>query len=87
MSAAFSPIIGTSLRREAGIRAMCAWDRFRTFAREPERRRVGIDARVQVDGVSYEVDPSLGGETVTLFGKPSRSFSCYARTAKAKRAA
>ena len=46
---------------------MCTWDRFRTFAREPERRRVGIDARVQVDGVSYEVDPSLAGETVTLW--------------------
>jgi hypothetical protein len=28
---------------------------------------VGIDARVQVDGVSYEVDPSLAGETVTLW--------------------
>ncbi len=52
---------------EAGIREMCAWDRFRTFAREPERRRVGIDARVQVDGVSYEVDPSLAGETVSLW--------------------
>ena len=26
---------------EAGIRAMCAWDRFRTFAREPERRTRG----------------------------------------------
>ena len=52
---------------QAGIRAMCAWDRFCTFAREPERRRVGIDARVQVDGVSYEVDPSLAGETVTLW--------------------
>jgi hypothetical protein len=46
---------------------MCAWDRFRTFAREPERRRVGVDARVSVDGVSYEVDPSLAGETVTLW--------------------
>jgi len=42
---------------ETGLRAMCTWDRFRTFAREPERRRVGIDARVQVDGISYEVDP------------------------------
>jgi hypothetical protein len=30
---------------EAGLRSMCTWDRFRTFAREPERRRVGIDAR------------------------------------------
>jgi hypothetical protein len=35
--------------------------------REPERRRVGVDARVEVDGISYEVDPSLAGETVTLW--------------------
>lgn len=52
---------------EPGIRAMCAWDRFCAFAREPERRRVGVDARVQVDGVAYEVEPSLAGETVTLW--------------------
>lgn len=52
---------------EAGIRAMCAWERFCAFAREPERRRVGIDARVQVDGISYEVESSLAGETVTLW--------------------
>ena len=50
-----------------GLRAMCSWERFRAFAREPERRKVGIDARVQVDGVLYEVDPSLAGETVTLW--------------------
>jgi hypothetical protein len=46
---------------------MCSWDRFRAFAREPERRKVGIDARVQVEGVLYEVDPSLAGETVTVW--------------------
>jgi len=50
-----------------GVRAMCVWDRFRAFAREPERRRVGVDARVQVDGISYDVEPSLAGETVTLW--------------------
>jgi hypothetical protein len=50
-----------------GVRAMCAWDRFRTFARAPARRKVGIDARVQVDGTSYEVEPSLAGEVVTLW--------------------
>lgn len=50
-----------------GIRQMCSWDRFCTFAREPERRKVGIDARVTVDGVSYEVDPDLAGETVILW--------------------
>ena len=34
---------------------------------EPERRKVGIDARVIVDGVSYEVEPDLAGETVVLW--------------------
>jgi hypothetical protein len=50
-----------------GIRAMCAWERFCAFAREPETRKVGVDARVQADGIDYEVDPSLAGETVTLW--------------------
>ena len=51
----------------SGVRAMCSWERFCTFAREPERRKVGIDARVSVAGVSYEVDPDLAGETVVLW--------------------
>jgi len=46
-----------------GIREMCSWDRFCTFAREPERCKVGLDARVSIDGISYEVDPDLAGET------------------------
>jgi hypothetical protein len=50
-----------------GIREMCSWERFCTFAREPERRKVGIDARISVEGVFYEVDPDLAGETVTLW--------------------
>jgi hypothetical protein len=50
-----------------GIREMCSWERFCTFAREPERRKVGIDARICVEGVFYEVDPDLAGETVTLW--------------------
>ena len=51
----------------SGIREMCSWERFCTFAREPETRKVGGDARVAVDGVPYEVDPDLAGETVTLW--------------------
>ena len=51
----------------SGVRAICSWERFCTFAREPERRKVGIDARVSVAGVSYEVDPDLAGETVVLW--------------------
>jgi hypothetical protein len=51
----------------SGVRAMCSWERFCTFAREPEKRKVGGDARVSVAGVSYEVDPDLAGETVMLW--------------------
>jgi hypothetical protein len=50
-----------------GIREMCNWERFCTFAREPEERKVGIDARVTVDGVFYEVEPDLAGEKVILW--------------------
>jgi hypothetical protein len=50
-----------------GVRSMCSWERFCAFAREPERRGVAGDATVSVDGVSYEVEPELAGETVTLW--------------------
>ncbi len=50
-----------------GLRAMCNWERFCTFAREPQRRKVGGDARVSVEGVAYEVEPDLAGETVILW--------------------
>jgi hypothetical protein len=49
-----------------GYREMCSWEQFCRFAREPERRKVGIDARVTVDGTAYEVEPSLAGEQVLL---------------------
>ena len=51
----------------SGVRAMCGWDRFCTFAREPERRKVGPDARVPANGILYEVDPDLAGEEVVLW--------------------
>jgi hypothetical protein len=51
----------------SGPRAMCTWERFCTFAREPEHRKVGPDARVSVHGALYEVDPDLAGETVVLW--------------------
>ena len=50
-----------------GVREMCAWERFCAFAREPERRKVGVDARISVDGAAYEVDAELAGETVVLW--------------------
>jgi hypothetical protein len=48
-----------------GVRQMCAWERFCVFAREPERRLVGIDCRLTVAAVTYEVDAELAGETWT----------------------
>jgi len=50
-----------------GIQKMCDWERFCTFAREPERRKVNSTARVSIEGVAYEVDPDLAGETVILW--------------------
>ena len=50
-----------------GVRQMCAWARFCSFAREPERRAVGIDCRLTVAGVAYEVDAELAGETVVVW--------------------
>ncbi|MBV8883723.1 MAG: IS481 family transposase, partial [Chroococcidiopsidaceae cyanobacterium CP_BM_RX_35] len=50
-----------------GVREMCPWERFCTFAREPEQRKVDASARVSVDGVAYEVHPDLAGETVVLW--------------------
>jgi hypothetical protein len=52
---------------EGGVKAMCAWERFCAFAREPERRAVGIDCRMTVAGVLYEVDAELAGETVVVW--------------------
>ena len=50
-----------------GVRQMCAWERFCAFAREPERRLVGLDCRLTVAGVTYEVDAELAGETVVVW--------------------
>ncbi len=50
-----------------GIRQMCGWDRFCTFAREPERRTVGSDAQVSIDGTAYQLDSDLAGEKVILW--------------------
>jgi hypothetical protein len=50
-----------------GIRQMCTWERFCTFAREPERRTVGADAQVSVHGTRYQVDEELIGQEVILW--------------------
>jgi hypothetical protein len=50
----------------AGFREMCSWEQYCRFAREPERRKVGGDARITVDGSLYEVDSRLAGEIVVL---------------------
>jgi hypothetical protein len=49
-----------------GLRDMCTWTQFCRFAREPESRKVGIDARIAIGGTAYEVEPDMAGETVVL---------------------
>ena len=49
-----------------GVRDMCAWEQFCRFAREPERRKVGVDARIAIGGTAYQVEPDMAGETVVL---------------------
>ncbi len=46
---------------------MCSWERFCTFARDPERRKVGPDARVTVSGTAYEVAHELADHEVILW--------------------
>jgi hypothetical protein len=49
-----------------GVREMCTWEQFCRFAREPQQRKVGVDARISIDGTQYEVEPDMAGDTVTL---------------------
>jgi hypothetical protein len=49
-----------------GLRELCPWEQFCRFAREPERRKVGVDARVTGAGTAYEADPQLAGEVGLL---------------------
>lgn len=49
-----------------GFREMCTWQQFCRFAREPERRKVGADARVTIDGSVFEVEPDMAGDWVVL---------------------
>lgn len=49
-----------------GVRDMCAWEQYCRFAREPESRKVGVDARIAIGGTSYQVEPDMAGETVVL---------------------
>lgn len=50
-----------------GLQEMCSWERFCTFAREPERRTVDGYAEVTIEGVKYEVDHDLAGQNVVLW--------------------
>ncbi len=49
-----------------GVRDMCSREQYCRFAREPESRKMGGDARVTIDGTAWEVEPDMAGETVIL---------------------
>lgn len=53
---------------ESGFQAVCSWDKFRSFAREPESKKVAGDATISMDdGVRYEVSAELVGERVVVW--------------------
>ncbi|MBN8662861.1 MAG: transposase family protein, partial [Candidatus Obscuribacter phosphatis] len=53
---------------EGGFKAVCSWEKFRSFAREPEQKTVARDCTISMDGgVKYEVSPELAGEKVVVW--------------------
>jgi transposase InsO family protein len=51
---------------KGGFQAMCNWEHFTMLVREPEIRKVGNDACVNINGIKYQLSPELAGSTVTL---------------------
>jgi hypothetical protein len=49
-----------------GFREMCSWERFRTFAREPEQRKADSNGCVGIDGIRYQLSHEMAGQEVTL---------------------
>ena len=61
----------------------CAWERLCAFAREPETRKVGVDARVQADGIKHEGRSNAGGRNGHTLVGPVRSRTLWRRTSRA----
>jgi hypothetical protein len=53
-----------------GFKKMCTWERFCTFAREPEKRTADKDACVSIHGIRYQLDHEMAGYEVTLLWGP-----------------
>lgn len=51
----------------AGLRQLCTWETYCTFAREPEFRTVGLDGRISLDNQTYKVTAELIGERVEVW--------------------
>jgi len=49
-----------------GLREMCTRKQFCRFMRTPEREKVDIDGRINIDGTRYQVTPDMAGDWVVL---------------------
>lgn len=49
-----------------GFREMCTWEKFCQLVREPQKRTVGSDACVSIDGVKFQLTSEMAGCEVTL---------------------
>ncbi|MBF0227532.1 MAG: transposase family protein [Desulfobacterales bacterium] len=50
----------------SGFLEMCSWDRFCTFTRDSEERKVETDGCVRVNSIRYQLDTEMAGQEVTL---------------------
>jgi hypothetical protein len=53
-------------RTRYSYRAMCAWERFCAFAREPEHRKVGVDAAIDSGNLVVLSGVIGAGETASM---------------------
>ncbi len=51
---------------QEGFQKMCSWKHFCKFVHEPEKRVVGSDACVNINGVKYQLTGDMAGSEVTL---------------------
>lgn len=59
-----------------GIEGHVCLEQFCRFAREPERRKVGVDARITIAGTAYEVEPDMAGDGHPAVGVVRRRNVC-----------
>ena len=57
------------------INEMCSWEHFSKIVRKPDTRKVNADATLEVDGISYQLEPQLANrKVIVLYGLLDRQI-------------